>query len=97
MSVFKLTDGLFEDLMKVIHAYWWGAEKGKRKVQWIPWNTMILPNALGGLGFKDLKLSNQALLARQAWRLIAFPDSLCVRVLKPSTSPRQFVGDCNGK
>jgi hypothetical protein len=33
MSVFKLTDGLCEDLMKAIRAYWWGAEKGRRKVQ----------------------------------------------------------------
>jgi hypothetical protein len=32
MSVFKLTDGLCEDLMKAIWAYWWGSKKGKRKV-----------------------------------------------------------------
>jgi hypothetical protein len=88
MSVFKLTDGLCEDLMKAIRAYWWGAEKGRRKVQWIPWKTMILPKALGGMGFKDLRLFNQALLARQAWRLVAFPESLCARVLKAKYFPQ---------
>jgi hypothetical protein len=36
MSVFKLIDGLCEDLMKAIQGYWWGSECGRRKVQWIP-------------------------------------------------------------
>jgi hypothetical protein len=61
MSVFKLTGGLCEDLMKSIRAYWWGSEKGRRKVQWVPWSTMILPKCQGGMGFKDLILFNQAL------------------------------------
>lgn len=63
MSIFKITGGLCEDLMKSIRAFWWGSDKGKRKVQWVPWKTMILPKGHGGMGFKDLHLFNQALLA----------------------------------
>jgi hypothetical protein len=87
MSVFKLTGGLCEDLMRAIRAYWWGAEKGHRKVQWVSWKTLILQKSHGGMGFKDLQLLNQALLARQAWRLLAFPDSLCAHVLKVKYFP----------
>jgi hypothetical protein len=55
MSVFKLTDGLCEDLMKVIRGYWCDFEKGRRRVQWVPWKTMVLPKYWGdGLQGFDL-------------------------------------------
>ena len=35
----------------------------------------------GGLGFKDFTLFNQAMLGKQAWRLIENPQSLVAKVL----------------
>ena len=45
------------------------------------------------MGFKDLRLFNQAMLARQAWRLIQFPDSLCAKLLKAKYYPRGCLVD----
>lgn len=54
---------------------------------------MIKPKGEGGMGFKDLKLFNQALLARKAWRLFLFPDSLCAQVLKAKYFPDGHLPD----
>jgi hypothetical protein len=40
MSVFKIPVGLCDSLQKHTRAFWWGSERGKRKVQWIPWDVL---------------------------------------------------------
>ena len=70
-----------------------GAKEGKRKTHWCAWDTLIKPKVQGGMGFRDFRLFNQALLARQAWRLIAYPDSLCAQVLKARYYPAERLED----
>jgi hypothetical protein len=93
MSVFKLPLGLCDELTKMIRRYWWGAENGKRKTHWISWDIMMRPKNYGGIGFRDMRLFNQALLARQAWRLLQFPDTLCAQILKAKYYPNGVLLD----
>lgn len=93
MSVFKLPLGLCDDLTSIIRDFWWGVENGKRKTAWIAWEKLILKKCCGGMGFKDLRLFNQAMLARQAWRLIEHSDSPCARLLKAKYFPRGCLVD----
>jgi hypothetical protein len=82
MGVFKLPTYLYKELTPMIRYFWWGEEGGQRKVHWLTWEKLIMPKCLRGLGFQDMHQLNQALLARQAWRLIQLPDNLCARLLK---------------
>jgi hypothetical protein len=66
MGLFKLPVGFHEDYMKITRQFWWGEDKDHRKVHWSAWENLTKPKALGGVGFRDTFLFNQALLARQA-------------------------------
>lgn len=82
MSCFKLPIQLCKDLTSAMMACWWNAEEHKNKIHWVGWEKLTLPKKLGGLGFKDLVVFNQSLLAKQAWRLLHDPQSLFSRLFQ---------------
>lgn len=84
---FKMTQGFCEKYERLIRDLWWGDEEGHRRVHWMSWEQMTKPKRAGGIGFQDMKLFNQALVARQACRLIQRPESLCARFLKTKYYP----------
>ena len=51
-------------------------------MHWQRWELLTRPKFAGGMGFRDLRMFNLAMLGKQGWRLINTPDSLCARVLK---------------
>ena len=93
MSVFKLPASVCDELTRMIRQYWWGVENGKKKMAWMSWDKLRLPKSMGGMGFKDMRAFNQALLAKQAWRLLEFPDSLCSRLLRAKYFPNGNLMD----
>ena len=42
MGVFKLTDGLCEELMIKIRKFWWGSKNGTHKTHWCSWERLLL-------------------------------------------------------
>lgn len=82
MSCFKLPKTLIKSINSIMANYWWNSDIHVRKIHWIAWDRVCLPKALGGMGFTDLECFNQALLAKQAWKLLTTPESLLSRFIK---------------
>jgi hypothetical protein len=82
MSCFHFTKKLCTQLTSISSNFWWGDKDGQKKVHWIGWDKMCKRNEQGGLGFRDYECFNQDFLAKQGWRLLTDPNSLCARVLK---------------
>ena len=61
--------------------------KNEKKVAWMSWDRMCHSKEEGGLGFRDLKSFNLALLAKQGWRLQTNSSSLFSRVYKAKYFP----------
>ena len=87
MSVFKLPDTLRDELTSLIRSFWQGQSNGKQKMAWLSWEKMCTPKKDGGLGFRDLKTFNLALLSKQGQHLQTNTHSLVHRVLKARYFP----------
>jgi len=82
MSCFLLPKDTCRKMKTVILNYWWGSSADSRRIHWQRWELLTRPKPMGGMGFRDLRFFNLAMIGKQGWRLIENPNSLCARVLK---------------
>ena len=65
---------------------------------WISWEKLCAPKTCRGMGFKQLKQFNLAMLAKQGWRLQTGTDSLLYRVFESKYFPNyEFVDASLGR
>lgn len=56
-----------DEVDKLCRTFIWGGSENSRKVSLIPWEQIIKPKALGGLGFRDSSLMNKSFMLKIAW------------------------------
>ncbi|XP_031131938.1 uncharacterized protein LOC116033325 [Ipomoea triloba] len=94
MSVFLLPASVCLSIERVMNRYWWGAGS-ERGIHWKAWDRLCIPKKYGGLGFKDLRAFNLAMLGKQAWRFLTRPQSLVARIYKARYFPKSSFIDAS--
>ena len=93
MNCFKLPSGLCDEIESMIRKFWWGQRGDRRKIHWVSWEVLYKPKAESGMGFKNLALFNDALLAKQAWHILHNKESLFYRIFKSKFFPHYSIMD----
>jgi hypothetical protein len=81
MSIFQIPKGVCKRMMDAIAKFWWGDDDNSNKMHCYALCKLCYPKKEGGMGFRDFRSFNLAMLAKQISRLTNDPDSLCAQVL----------------
>ncbi|KAG7536801.1 hypothetical protein ISN44_As13g007270 [Arabidopsis suecica] len=83
MSSILLPAAMLESLDKLSRSFVWGSTVEKRKQHFLAWGKVCIPKRDGGgLGLKEARVMNKALLAKVGWRLLSDKSSLWAKVLR---------------
>nr|XP_027120622.1 uncharacterized protein LOC113737621 [Coffea arabica] len=83
--------GLPMEISGTMVKYWWGESEGRSKIRWCSWDKMIKAKLERGLEFRNLVYFNKALLGKQIWRMIRYPNLLVSRILKANYYPDSIL------
>lgn len=90
MGCFDLTKTLCDQISSMICKFWWSQQDNEHKMHWLSWEKLTKTKSEGGLGFRDIHGFNMAMLAKQGWRLLMNPESLCAQILRAKYYPDEM-------
>ncbi|GKV21933.1 hypothetical protein SLEP1_g31856 [Rubroshorea leprosula] len=82
MSVYLIPKGTLNLIDQIRRNFLWGGEGAERKINWVKWDMICKDKEYGGLGVKDLKKFNLALMGKWWGRLATEEEGLWKRVIK---------------
>lgn len=83
MNVFLLPLDITKSIEKTLSNYWWKTSQASNsKLNWMSWERMSKHKTAGGMGFRDFRDFNLAMLGKQGWRFMTNANSLVSRLYK---------------
>ncbi|XP_074314266.1 putative mitochondrial protein AtMg00310 [Silene latifolia] len=93
LSIFKIPVSVTSKINSLLSHFWWAGCKSGKSTHWCSRNFLSLPKSSGGLGMRNIECLNQALLAKQAWRIVSGQESIFRRVFRAKLFGRQGIHD----
>ncbi|CAN1347905.1 Putative ribonuclease H protein At1g65750 [Linum perenne] len=93
MSLFLLPNAITNRMNAMLRNFFWLGDPNKRSMHWSHADVLCASKREAGLGFRDFRSFNLALLAKQAWILLTRSSPLWVRLLKCRYFPRTTFED----
>jgi hypothetical protein len=88
MSTFILLDFICNSLDRHFKILWWGFPKGKtRNLTLKSWQSICMPRSHGGLGIRDMKSTNLAILTKLGWTFLNEAPKVWVQQLHQKYIP----------
>ena len=87
MSCFKYPDSLLNDIQSMISDFWQGDRLKGKSIHWVSWDKLCTNKEDGGMGFRQLKSFNLALLAKQGWHIRTQTSTLLHQIYKAKYFP----------
>uniref|UniRef100_A0A803Q9L8 Reverse transcriptase domain-containing protein n=1 Tax=Cannabis sativa TaxID=3483 RepID=A0A803Q9L8_CANSA len=91
MNVFLLSKATCNQMETLMNRFWWQSKgENSKGIHWKSWKNLSKSKSKGGMGFRNLRDFNLAILGKQGWRLLVNHNSLVGRIFKaryfPNTS-----------
>lgn len=68
--------------------FYWSGDAALRGIHWLKWDSLCRSKLDGGIGFRDFKAFNTALVGKNWWRILKQPNSLLSRVFRSVYFPQ---------
>lgn len=81
LSLFQIHISVAKKLERLMRNFLWGDTVSKRSLHWRSWKKICVPKSEGGLGIRNLKTMNDALLTKWLWRYGEEKSSLWRKII----------------
>ncbi|GKV32830.1 hypothetical protein SLEP1_g41400 [Rubroshorea leprosula] len=82
MLIYRIPSGILKSIDKMRRNFLWGGEGEGRKINWVSWERVCKNKEWGGLGVKDIRSFNLALIGKWWGHLASKDEGLWRRVIE---------------